>query len=80
MAVSELIEQSTAAGAPSAARFDVASNLKLLPKFSDKDPDTFFCMFEQLADSRNWPDQDRTFNATVCFYWQSPGGICSFNI
>lgn len=50
MSVSELIDQTTAAGTPSAARFDIADNLKSLPKFTDKDPDTFF-----------WPDQDCTF-------------------
>lgn len=31
--VSELVDQSTAAGTPSAAQFDISGNLKLLPKF-----------------------------------------------
>lgn len=40
--------------------FDVTSNLRLLPKFNEKDPDIFFCMFERLADSRDWSDSERT--------------------
>ncbi|KAF7648610.1 hypothetical protein LDENG_00154110 [Lucifuga dentata] len=40
--------------------FDIISNLRLLPKFSEKDPDTFFSLFERIADVRNWPDTDRT--------------------
>ncbi|KAF7644997.1 hypothetical protein LDENG_00212120, partial [Lucifuga dentata] len=33
-------------------------NLYLVPKFND--PDTFFLLFERIADVRNWPDADRT--------------------
>lgn len=59
MSVSQLVDQSIAAGTP-AARFHIGSNLKLLPKFNDKEPGTFFFVFERLADARNWPDQDHT--------------------
>lgn len=33
--------------------FDVLGNLRLLPKFSEKD---FFSLFECLAEARHWPD------------------------
>ncbi len=60
LSASDLTDQSASVSTFSAARFDIASNLKLLPKFNDEDPDPFFCMFERLAEARNWPDQDRT--------------------
>lgn len=35
-------------------RFDVSGNLQLLPKFCEKDPETFFVMFEHVADTMKW--------------------------
>ena len=40
--------------------FDVASNLRLVPQFCERDPDTFFLLFERLAESRLWSDVERT--------------------
>ena len=39
---------------------DVLGNLRLVPKFSEKDPESFFSLFERVADVRNWPDTART--------------------
>lgn len=39
--------------------FDVVGNLKLLPKFNERDPDVFFSLFESIAEERNWPMADR---------------------
>ena len=39
--------------------FDVVRNLRLIPKFDEKDPDTFFILFERVADMRGWPETDR---------------------
>lgn len=39
--------------------FDLVSNLRLVPKFEESDPDTFFSLFERIANSRGWPDEDR---------------------
>uniref|UniRef100_G3NXL5 SCAN box domain-containing protein n=1 Tax=Gasterosteus aculeatus TaxID=69293 RepID=G3NXL5_GASAC len=49
-------------GFPESVRlgFDVGANLRLMPRFNEKDPDTFFTLFERVADARNWPDADRT--------------------
>ena len=33
-------------------QFNVGANLQLLPKFSVKDPDLFFSLFERVADAR----------------------------
>lgn len=40
--------------------FDIASNLRLMPQFNEQDVETFFCLFERVADSRGWPSEDRT--------------------
>lgn len=40
--------------------FDVGANLRLLPKFNEKDPDTFCILFERIANAKNWPDVDKT--------------------
>ncbi len=43
-----------------ASQFDLVNNLRLLPKFNETDPDTFFSLFERIADGREWSDLDRT--------------------
>ena len=40
--------------------FDIFSNLRLVPKFNESDPETFFSMFERVAEVRNWPESART--------------------
>lgn len=40
--------------------FDVSTCLRLVPKFSEKDPDTFFLLFERLARNRKWSDSEQT--------------------
>ncbi|KAG1926323.1 thy-1 membrane glycoprotein [Pimephales promelas] len=39
---------------------DVANNIKLIPKFSETDVDTFFSLFERLAGVMKWPDSEQT--------------------
>lgn len=41
-------------------RFDTAGNLRLVPKFNERDPDTFFILFERIAEARAWPSKERT--------------------
>ncbi len=41
-------------------KFDVVGNMKLIPKFDEKDVERFFLLFECVADARNWPDEERT--------------------
>ena len=40
--------------------FDIFRNLSLVPKFNERDPETFFSMFERVAEVRNWPESART--------------------
>lgn len=36
-----------------------SSNLRYVPKFNEKDPDTFFTLFERVAAARGWPDAEK---------------------
>lgn len=47
-------------GAGGSPYFDVSTCLRLVPKFSEKDPDTFFLLFERLAKNRKWSDSQQT--------------------
>lgn len=38
---------------------DVVRNLRLLPKFNEKDPDVFFSLFERVAQAEGWSDSDQ---------------------
>ena len=40
-------------GAGGSPYFDVSTCLRLVPKFSERDPDTFSLLFERLARNRN---------------------------
>ncbi|TKS65190.1 Retrovirus-related Pol polyprotein [Collichthys lucidus] len=48
------------------SHFDVASNLRLLPKFNENDVETF-CLFERIAHSRSWPDEEQTLMLQCVF-------------
>lgn len=39
---------------------DIASMVKWLPKFNEKDPDVFFSLFENVAADRGWSESDQT--------------------
>lgn len=39
---------------------DLVANMRLVPRFDEKDVERFFLLFERVADARNWPDEDRT--------------------
>ncbi len=42
-------------------KFDVVTNMKLIPRFEGKYVECFFLLFERMADARNWPDGERMF-------------------
>lgn len=42
------------------SRCDVSTKLRLMPKFNEKDLDTFFPLFERVAGTCEWPDTERT--------------------
>ena len=40
-------------------KLDIATSLRLLPHFNEKDVDTFFLLFERVADTQDGPDSHR---------------------
>lgn len=58
--ISAAAQVSTEPAGQSAGFFDINGNLRLVPKFSERDPEAFFTMFERVADVRKWPDAART--------------------
>ena len=38
---------------------DLTASLRLVPEFNERDPDTFFTLFERVSEARQWPDGDR---------------------
>ena len=40
-------------------KLDIATSLHLLPRFNEKDIDTFFLLFERVADTQDWPGSHR---------------------
>ncbi len=40
--------------------FDILGNLRLLPRFNEKEPEAFFSLFERVAEVRKWPESART--------------------
>lgn len=43
-----------------ARSFDISGDLKLVPRFPERDPDKYFSLFECVADSRRWSDGELT--------------------
>lgn len=50
---------STDASEGKSAQYDLVNNLCLIPRFSESYPDSFFSLFEWIADARDWSDIDR---------------------
>ncbi|KAK0134480.1 Retrovirus-related Pol polyprotein from transposon 412 [Merluccius polli] len=44
----------------STTQSSLASMVKFIPKFNERDPDIFFSLFENVADTQNWDDGDKT--------------------
>lgn len=40
-------------------RLDVAAGLRLVQKFNEREPDSFFTLFERVAHVRSWSDEDK---------------------
>lgn len=39
---------------------ETCAHFKFKPKFNERDPDTFFTLFEWIAEARGWPNKERT--------------------
>ncbi|XP_034095926.1 uncharacterized protein LOC117562195 isoform X1 [Gymnodraco acuticeps] len=56
----DLIQEGKLSSGVSPATFDIAYNLRLLPKFEEKTVDSFFGLFERLSQRRQWSDSEKT--------------------
>lgn len=54
-----VLDEPAASSTQSSKMFDLVRNLRIVPKFDERDPDTFFCLFERLANGRGWPEADQ---------------------
>ncbi len=44
---------------------DVVTNMRLIPRFDEKDVERFFLLFERVAEARNWPDEECTLMCSL---------------
>ena len=54
------LEKQGSSGASSHSGFDATKNIRLVPKFEEKDVDKYFLHFEKIAESLNWPKESWT--------------------
>lgn len=54
-----LVGDGVSSGGRSSSHFHVVGNLRLVLRFNESDPETFFS-FERVADIRGWPDAECT--------------------
>ena len=57
---------------------DVVVNLHLVPKFNERDPDTFFTLFQRTADAKKLARFGQSSHASVRPHWESSGGIFGY--
>lgn len=55
---------------------DDLSELRLVPRFDERDPETFLSLFEPLTEARGWSDSSSTL--MMCVNQQDSGGLFSF--
>lgn len=65
-------------GAGRSPNLDVSGSLRLVPKFSERDPDTFFLLFERLAKNRKWSDSEQTL--LLCVDWEGSGNFSALPV
>ncbi len=61
-------------------KFDVVTNMKLIPRFEGKDVECFFLFFERVADARNWPDGERMFMLQSVFTGKAQEAYSSLSV
>ena len=47
----------------SSSQFDATKNIRLVPKFEEKEVDKYFLHFEKIAESLKWP--------SISIHWES---------
>ena len=54
------LEKQGSSGASSHSGFDATKNIRLVPKFEEKEVDKYFLHFEKIAESLKWPKESWT--------------------
>lgn len=60
-----------------APRFDIRTGLRLVPAFNEKDPETFFALFERAADAEQWSDSNRVLLLQCVLTGKAQEAFCS---
>ncbi|XP_059405759.1 uncharacterized protein LOC132140794 [Carassius carassius] len=61
-------------------KFDVVTNMRLIPRFDEKDVERFFLLFEHVADARKWPDEERTLMLQPVFTGKAQEAYASLSV
>lgn len=62
------------------SKFDVVTNMRLIPKFDEKDVERFFLLFERVADARSWPGEERTLMLQSVFTGKAQEAYASLSV
>ena len=54
------LEKQRSSGASTHSGFDATKNIRLVPKFEEKEVDKYFLHFEKIAESLKWPKESWT--------------------
>ena len=60
---------------PPPHNFDATKNIRLVPKFEEKEVDKYFLHFEKIANSLKWPKESWTLLLQSVFIGKSQGDI-----
>ena len=63
-------------GGSSAPQSGLASMVKCIPKFNERDPDIFSSLFENVADAQKWDDGDRTLLLQAVLFGRGQEAFC----
>ncbi|XP_035806767.2 uncharacterized protein LOC118470711 [Amphiprion ocellaris] len=60
--------------------FDVSMNLRLVSQFCEGDTDTFFSLFERVAETRGWSDAERTLLLQCVLTGKAQEAYCALGV
>ena len=67
----EKLEKQFSSTSSTQSGFDATKNIRLVPKFEEKEVDKYFLHFEKIAESLKWPEESLDIVAPVCIRWES---------
>ena len=61
------LEKQGSSNSSTQSGFDATKNIRLVPKFEEKEVDKYFLHFEKIANSLKWPKE----SWTLLLHWES---------